>query len=238
VAALLREALMKPASWSAVLSGSRDRLVVLREEKSQDQIRIHPLSLLTVKQNLVPLGLRITKYGNAPVAGGAKEFRLVQVDVGGRTVSARAVRDHFAPGQYRDMSDDEKLSSPSFELLEAGVTIGAEQPECGTAVTSAAQYEEIVIPAPAPPQGRGRYTMEASMMSRVGGWKTTKRKAPYRAAAIALAARRKVYKVVSKTDLTRPGVAVEFGSRVEAHDAFGNLSRSDRARLQVVAEWR
>ena len=157
---LLREALLQPASWSAALP-DRERLVTLREETTQ-QIKIHPLSVLTIKQNVVPLGVRVTKYGNAPIAGGAREFRVAQVQIGNSTVNTKEVRDHFAPGQYKDMSDDEKLSSPSFEMLQAGVSIGAEEPQCGTAVSVAAEFEEIIIPEPTPPESRPKYAMEAS----------------------------------------------------------------------------
>ena len=232
---LLREALMQPASWSAALP-ERNRLVTLREETSP-QIKIHPLSVLTIKQNLMPLGVRITKYGNAPISGGTKEFRVRQVEVGNRSASMVPVRDHFAPGQYRDMSDDEKLTSPSFEMLEAGVSIGAEEPQCGTAVSVAAEYEETVIPEPTPPESRPKYTMEASTVTRVGHWRAGKRKTSYRARAIALAGRSKVYKVVAKTDVEQMGMAVEFRTRTEAQEALGKLSRSDKGRLQIIARW-
>ena len=233
---LLRDALMQPASWSAALP-DRERLVTLREEATP-QIKIHPLSVLTIKQNVVPLGIRVTKYGNAPIAGGAREFRVAQVQIGNNTVSTKEVRDHFAPGQYKDMSDDEKLSSPSFEMLQAGVSIGADDPQCGTAVTMTAAFEEIIIPEPTPPEEtRPKYTMEATAVSRVSQWRGGKRKGSYRAQPIALGSRSKVYKVVAKTDLATTGMAAEFPTRIEAKDAFGKLSSTDRARLQIVAQW-
>ena len=233
---LLREALLQPASWSAALP-DRERLVTLREQTPQKQIRIHPLSVLTIKQNVVPLGVRLTRYGNAPIAGGAREFRIAQVQIGTNAVSTASVRDNFAPGQYRDMSDDEKLSSPSFEMLQAGVSIGAEEPRCGTAVSAAADFEEIIIPEPTPKETRPKYTMEAAVVARVSNWRAGKRKASYRAEPITLASRSKVYKVVAKTDLTKPGLAAEFRTRTEAKDAFGKLTAAEKAKLQVIAQW-
>ncbi|HEX2225625.1 MAG TPA: DUF6603 domain-containing protein [Candidatus Binatia bacterium] len=236
VVRLLREALLQPASWSAALP-DRERLVTLREEAAEEQIRIHPLSVLTIKQNVVPLGVRVTKYGNAPIVGGAKEFHVTEVEVGTRSVSTQEVRDHFAPGQYRDMSDDEKLSSPSFEMLQAGVSIGADEPQCGTAVSVAAAFEEIIIPEPRPAESRPKYTMEAAKVIRVSQWRERKRKPSYRAQPIKLAARSRVYKVVAKTDLAKTAMAAEFRTRIEARDAFGKLSANDKARLQIVAQW-
>jgi hypothetical protein len=236
VVPLLREALLQPASWSAALP-ERERLVTLKEETTQ-QIRIHPLSVLTVKQNVLPLGVRVSKYGNAPIVGGAREFRVARVQVGNSTANTKEVRDHFAPGQFKDMSDDEKLSSSSFEMLGAGVSIGADEPQCGTAVTMTAAFEQIIIPEPTPPEGtRPKYTMDAAVVSRVSNWRGGKRKASYRTEPIPLASRSKVYKVVAKTDLTTTAMAAEFSTRVEARDAFGKLSQSDKAKLQIVAQW-
>jgi hypothetical protein len=236
VVPLLREALLQPASWSAALP-ERERLVTLKEETTQ-QIRIHPLSVLTVKQNVLPLGVRVSKYGNAPIVGGAREFRVARVQVGNSTANTKEVRDHFAPGQFKDMSDDEKLSSSSFEMLGAGVSIGADEPQCGTAVTMTAAFEQIIIPEPTPPEGtRPKYTMDAAVVSRVSNWRGGKRKASYRTEPIPLASRSKVYKVVAKTDLTTTATAAEFSTRVEARDAFGKLSQSDKAKLQIVAQW-
>lgn len=233
---LLREALLQPASWHAALP-DRDRLVTLREETPTGQIKIHPLSVLTIKQNVVPLGIGLTKYGNAPIAGGAKEFRITQVEVGSRVVSTTAVRDHFAPAQFQEMSDDERLSSPSFQMLEAGVSIGAEEPQCGTAVSVAAEFEEILIPDPTPAESRSKYTMDEAAVARVSHWRGGKRKGSYRAGPVKLSSRSKVYKVVGKTDLTQTGMAEEFPTRIEAHDAFAKLSHNDKARLQIVPQW-
>jgi Family of unknown function (DUF6603) len=238
---LLRQALVNPASWSAALVGRKERLVSLREEESPGVMRIHPLSVLTVKQNVVPLGLRITKYGNAAVAGGAKEFRVGEVQVGERVVSTEAVRDHFAPAQYREMSDEEKLSSPSFEMLEAGVSIGGGEAECGSAVTMAAEYEEVVIPEPEPKEDRveerPRYTMEAGVGMRVGRWGTRRRggMTSYRGASIAVTARSKVYKVLSKADLTEAEGPQQYRTRAEAKDAFAQFSKNIKSKLQIVA---
>jgi hypothetical protein len=135
------------------------------------------------------------------------------------------------------MTDDEKLSSPSFEMLEAGVSIGTDQPQCGTAVSVTAEYEEIIIPEPTPPESRAKYTMEAAAVARVSRWRGGKRKGSYRAQPIALASRSKVYKVVAKTDLTKAGMAAEFPTRIEAKDAFGKMSQTDKTKLQIVAQW-
>ena len=37
-----------------------------------------------------------------------------------------AVGDHFAPGDFEELSDTEKLSRDSFEEMHAGVRVGAD----------------------------------------------------------------------------------------------------------------
>lgn len=239
VAALLREALARPASWSAALPGARERLVSLREESAPGQIRVHPSSTLTVKQNQVPLGVRITNYGDAKVVGGALEFRIRQVRVGTQSAAPVAVRDHFAPAQFRPMSDDERLTSPSFELLEAGVAIGAPAAQLGSAVSAAIEYEEIVLPTPEPKPNRRKVPMDADTAGRVARWRAVRRKASsYQTRPIPHAERSRVYKVVAKDDLARSAMPTEFATRTEALDAFARLPASQQAQLQIVSRWR
>jgi hypothetical protein len=79
-----------------------------------------------VKQNVVPLNLDITRFGQTTPAG-ARRFTISSVSLGGQSQAAPPpVRDFFAPAQFFEMSDDEKLSRPSFESLPAGVSFGAD----------------------------------------------------------------------------------------------------------------
>ena len=75
----------------------------------------------TVSQKIVPLNLPITRVGAREVDGGTH----LQHHRGARSArpspTPTPVRDQFAPAQFIDMSDAEKLSRPSFEQLEAGV---------------------------------------------------------------------------------------------------------------------
>ena len=125
VGGLLRTALADAASWTAVMPGTSERLVSLREGPA-GAVRMHPLSTLTVKQGVVPLNVPISRFGNARPVGGPQEFRIQQIVVGSASITAPdVVRDHFAPAQFRDLSDDDKLSSPSFQLPPAGVSVGS-----------------------------------------------------------------------------------------------------------------
>ena len=74
----------------------------------------------------MPLNLDITRFGQTTPAG-ARRFTISSVSLGSQNLPAPPlVRDFFAPAQFFDMSDDEKLSRPSFEALPAGVSFGAD----------------------------------------------------------------------------------------------------------------
>lgn len=247
VAALLRQALLSPTGWNTTAPGANDRLVSLRDRSATPAtIPVHPLSRLALTQKVLPLNVRITRFGNSPVLGTPQEFRIRQVTVGTGTTTTEPVRDHFAPAQFRDLSDDEKLSSPSFELLEAGVRIGATPADCGLAVTAAVEYEEILIPEPMPPDpavpGRRRLSLDAGVAARFSHWsaaglrKATRQGEPaYRGRAVTLAAPSRTYRVVSQRNVADRGIMTEFSTRTEAVDALQTLTRDRRQGMQIIA---
>src|SRR6185295_2996602 len=86
-------------------------------------VLLHPLGTLTVKQNVVPLNLDISTFGQAAPAG-ARSFSI-GVSLGGQSQTPQTIPDFFAPAQFFKMTDDEKLSRPSFEMMAAGVGFGS-----------------------------------------------------------------------------------------------------------------
>ena len=240
VGALLRTALEDSSSWNAAMPGTGERLVSLRESPA-GALRIHPLSTLTVKQSVVPLNVPITRFGNTRPAGGPQEFRIQQITIGEASFVPDIVRDHFAPAQFRDMSDDERLSSPSFELLPAGATVAASRVDCGTPVRAAADFEEFVIPSP-PEKPRGNYTVAFGLAIRFAQWSATGLSDAsrlganrYRTSAIPAVAPGTTFTVASKIDLSPLSATSAFATRTEAAAALGKLNQDEAARFQVVA---
>jgi hypothetical protein len=241
VGALLHTALADAASWNAVMPGTTERLVSLREGPS-GSVRIHPLSTLTVKQSVVPLDVPISRFGNTRPVGGTQEFRIKHVIVGSALLTPDVVRDHFAPAQFRDLSDDEKLSSPSFELLPAGVSVGSNAADCGTPVPAAADFEDIVIPSP-PDEPRTTTTLPFELANRFAEWSAVGISDAsrlgalrYRAPAIAFTTETKTFAVKSKTDLSDLAGTTAFVTRLEAEDALKRLSKDAAANFVVVAQ--
>jgi hypothetical protein len=68
----------------------------------------------------------ISRFGPAAPAG-ARRFTISSVSLGEEDQETDPVRDFFAPAQFFEMSDDEKLSRPSFEPMPAGISLGSDE---------------------------------------------------------------------------------------------------------------
>lgn len=123
VTAQLVAALNENQNWSGQIPESARRLVTLREPEKSAAIVFHPLGRLGVKQTVVPFDLEISRFGNTTPAG-ARRFEISSFTVAGQDVRFEKVKDFFASSQFIEMSDQEKLTAPSFELMNAGVSAG------------------------------------------------------------------------------------------------------------------
>jgi hypothetical protein len=146
----LNVALATAESWSTVAAANRQQGVTLRALKpGTTTLILDPLGKLAVKQSVVPLNTTrdIDTFGGAPVAGD-RRFKL-SATLGDQNQQVGPIRDQFVPAQFFSMTDDEKLASPSFADMEAGIVFGSDAVVFDTAQTVAAPltYESIVIDA-------------------------------------------------------------------------------------------
>jgi uncharacterized protein DUF6603 len=147
VFAELRRALTVPDAWSTQLAASRQHGVSLRKIAPGTTLVLDPLGNLVVKQQTVPLNTSrdLDTFGGAPIAG-ARSFKL-QASIEGVTQDVNNVQDAFAPGQFFDMTDDEKLASPSFEDMDAGAIFGSDAIviDEGASIFAPLEFETIII---------------------------------------------------------------------------------------------
>lgn len=125
----VEQALGDDRNWSAQLPEGGDSLVSLREIPDEEKrLLAHPLGRVEVRQQVVPLGIDIEKFGSSTPADFTR-FDVVDVTFNGEAGDSTAgtgvrnpapLREKFAPAQFFQMSKDEKLSKPSFEQYEAG----------------------------------------------------------------------------------------------------------------------
>lgn len=145
VFSLLTADLSDARNWGGLLPATASALVSLT---GSDNSVVHPLARLEVHESVVPLNLAITRYGSAAVTG-ATSFSITDYQVNGKSVDRQPVEDDFAPAQFFDLSDDDKLARPSFETHDAGVRItGAGLVTCGAPVEKTISYETFYIDQP------------------------------------------------------------------------------------------
>jgi hypothetical protein len=126
-------------NWKAAIPAGNSLHVSLRTlELPPDQLVVHPMGVLTFSERLVPLGVEIAKFGNR-VPKDAKKFEIKATDPDARTAP---VSEEFAPANFFEKSDDQKLSSPSFDRMTSGFEVtGAATLVMPTAVNKSVDYE-------------------------------------------------------------------------------------------------
>lgn len=111
----------------------------------------HPLGLVTIAQKAVPFEVAIDRMGTVPLTEGTATFTVDKVLVGGAETRAwEKVTDHFARGQFMDLTEQQKLEGRSFETFTSGARIGTTDYRVDTVGTTVrADYEvEILEPEP------------------------------------------------------------------------------------------
>lgn len=137
------QALQEPGAWTAV-APEGDAWFTFRAT-GRDAIAVHPYGQLSVRQQAVPIGVPITRIGQSHVAGGTATVTLAPI---AGAPAATPTMGQFAPGQFSDLTDDQKLSRPSFETCQDGISFGATTIDVSEECSVAASYETIMIPSP------------------------------------------------------------------------------------------
>jgi hypothetical protein len=87
---------------------------------------VYPFGVLTVQQRVVPLEITIQRFGSQRPADGDR-FAIEQVTAGegseAGVLATGAVQELFAPAQFFELADAQKLASKSFERYDSGVRL-------------------------------------------------------------------------------------------------------------------
>ncbi len=135
----LKKALELADNWGSVLPARRSMVEMLqpKDAKTEEQaIVLHPFGILEVRQQVCPLGgipaeanclsgsVFLQKIGNAPIEG-YDSFNIlnffIKGDKGDSISKGEDIQEYFAPGQYWELTPDQKLSCPSFIRMKAGM---------------------------------------------------------------------------------------------------------------------
>jgi hypothetical protein len=142
---VLQQEFEKPDNWRALLPPGNNLLVSLRQlDPAAKELVLHPIGTLRVSQRAVPLDLKIDKVGTQKPSD-ANRFSIAVT--AGPLAKKDDADEPFAPAQFRDFSDSEKLSKPAFEPAHAGIELSASgaQLATGTGIKRAVRYDLTTI---------------------------------------------------------------------------------------------
>jgi hypothetical protein len=246
----LLAALSDPANWSSALPAGAEQAVTLAAvPPAADAIVVHPLGRLSVHERVAPLNVTITRFGSgAPDVW--NHFEIVDVDLNGKHGPTEVVQDRFARGQFFEMPDEDKLSKPAFEPMDAGVRVGLENASQGHVSELQLHYDTDIVDDPVLPARRllhlfvvpslmfgAHVELGAAALSLVFGSGNAKYVEPGAAAGIKTA--EVAHVIASTVDLTeQPGIAASGASFTAAEQALAahlEANPEHAGRLQVVA---
>jgi hypothetical protein len=143
---LLAAQLNNNYTWQAIMP---DVNVNMREidlsELDENSLLLHPMGSLQVKQGIVPLNIQIKCYGNSTIDGSDKLW-IQNAKIGQTLLNIVPTKDKFAPNQFFNISDNQKLTSPSFNDYEDGIEIGGvDVIESSCVRTKGAGHDPIII---------------------------------------------------------------------------------------------
>ncbi len=150
VGAALTDALGRAEAWSGELAPREPPWVVFGDAGA-DATTVHPFAALVVHQPAVPLDYDISAFGNIPLTGSQRFAIAKNVEVGTTGTTSTSVSDAFAPGQFTQLTSDEKLTAPSFETFHSGVRIAADEVRVGADARASMEVQTIEDDPLAPP---------------------------------------------------------------------------------------
>ena len=147
---LVIKALNDSNNWKGIIPENHFDLITLRKDIdiAEGEVLMAAFGTLTVSQKIVPLGITIERFGNNNPTGD-KLFNITEIGInnasGTTSLDTEKVKEDFVPSAYKEMSDADKLSSPSFEKLESGFkAAGTEEPETQWGINRDVEYEVIL----------------------------------------------------------------------------------------------
>ncbi len=241
----LQAALREVRNWQSELPAGARKTIGYSVPAASTLTLVDPAGGLAVQQKVLPLNKPLDKLGEARIEGDTR-FDLSNVRVGGQPEVHGLQRDFFAAGQYQNLSDADKLSRDSYELMDAGVTIAGNAVTVGDIRETPLTYETIVIDAPDP----GTFSFRDFIVRRLGSTVLTRdefsrmaeraayelhprtgleRYAPGPGEGSKLVVKEELYVVASTSTMEAHGSVQTPMTKGDAHDKLRELVKSNPA---------
>lgn len=231
-------------NWKADLPDVSSLHVTLKHvEPPAGKLVVHPFGVLTFSERLVPLDLTIDRFGTKRPKD-ANRFTIVPADAG---VRSDPTTELFAPANFLDLKDDQKLARPSFEPMRSGFRVtGSGALQVPAMVSKSVDYEltyvrkkrllSQVVGIYKFAKDLFRANIRASAVSSSALSFVSTRVSPNRPDAIDI--RDEGFAIASTENLRAIGGSRIAGSYAEAADMLGSLLVREPAlagRVQIVS---
>ena len=246
----LAPAFASPASWRGQLPTGVYSVVTFAPDAGGGPVLLDPAAAVVVDENAVPLNQPIERFADVTL-GTPVRFDLSAPTLNGQPIDPSdwsSVTSEFAPAQFSEMTDDEKLSSESFVALPSGMAIGGASASVGSSVGAALTYDLIILdssrrPGPRVPVVPSRAMQMASATSGPAAGAPLRLMGLGRFAALAGAAPKaslgaREFSIVSTANLTvqTAGVASTRYQAATALADYAALHASPRASFVAVLQ--
>jgi hypothetical protein len=142
---ILEGEINKSENWKALLPASNNLLVSLRKMPGEEAAMIlHPVGVLQISQRALPLEIKLDKVGTQK----PNDVNRLSIAVtGGGLSKTDDAFEQFAPAQFQNFSDSDKLSRPAFTSERSGLNLSAGDAALRSSVMvkRIVRYEEIII---------------------------------------------------------------------------------------------
>lgn len=140
------EAFQQDRNWQGALPSRSFLLVSLKKKEegaseAEEQLILQTFSSLTIKQNIIPLDIVLTKFGDFRPQD-VNKIRINELLIGDESIDFDYVKDSFAPSTYKEMSNDDKLKAPSYQEEKSGIVArGTDELKGNYAINREVRYE-------------------------------------------------------------------------------------------------
>ncbi|MFC3415751.1 DUF6603 domain-containing protein [Algoriphagus hitonicola] len=142
---LLLEALEDIQNWRSITKSVGSSGLRMKALSDEGELILTPNGSIEISQKIVPLNVEISKFGQFKPAD-YSQFEIPEISIGNSDLDPSFVQELFASANFVDLPDNEKLSLPSFNPQDSGVSLKAgSELSCGKLTNRPVQYEEMVM---------------------------------------------------------------------------------------------
>ena len=235
----LSQAVRRAEAWAAERPATERtalRFTRAATEKLTSGELVHPDATLRMSQEVIPLGVPISRFERRPVPVQKWTIETVTIGTPRPAKGLQSLPERFVPGEFFDLAEDQQLTEPAFVSRAGGVRVGTDGVQLGAGHRVDDGYETAYEP-PLPEREfsgwPGLFRREAvyavSAAERLERWRTPKAAVRVRAATLSVAAADDLQPLLDDISLVN--------ATTDAWNAVREQLDDPQATVQLVESW-